>query len=69
MDSLPMLVIAVVMAFLIGRFSERAHDAHAQFNSYRHRINTQLATWAKGSVLALIWTVGLLALATAVLTR
>jgi hypothetical protein len=67
MELFPTLVIAAVMAFLIGRFSERAHDAHSQFNAYRHRINSQLAAWAKGSMLALAWTVGLLVLATVVL--
>jgi hypothetical protein len=69
MVSFPTLVVAIVLAFFLGRFIERAHDAHAMFSTYRRRVNSQLVAWAKDSMLVLGWTVGFVAFMFFVLAR
>jgi hypothetical protein len=50
--------IIIITVYSVGRLTERAHDAHRRFTSYRHRTNAELGVWLKDSVLAtLAWLV------------
>ena len=62
MSSLAISFIAIGVALLVGRLSERARHEHGMFMHYRGGAVTNLAGWLKDTVKTLIITIGLVLL-------